>query len=204
MQTILQILADTLLIFLLLGSAFAAAFGLGLVFRAEWCLAFNTAMSRWVSTRRMIRTLERTRDTQRPLYRHHRVIGLAVALGAFYALLVLAGLHDLRPLAQAIGKAGRARVWEVYLDAGRWFLIVGNAFALGVGIALVVRPSLLKGLEAWANRHYSLRPFGKFMETMIYSPDALVAAYPRACGIVIAVAGAWVFANLLALAAARI
>lgn len=204
MQILLQIVSETLLVFLLAGSAFAVLFGLGLVLRANWCLAANTAMSRWISTRRLLRALEQPRDLQRPLYRLHRVLGLLVVLGAAYTLLVLAGLRDLKPLARIFGGARHVLVLEVYFEAARWFLVGGNAFALAVGAILVIRPSLLKGVEAWANRHYSMRAFGKFMETMIYTPDTVVAAYPRACGAIIALAGLWVFASLAGILAARL
>ena len=79
---------------------------------------------------------------------------------------------------------------------GRTFLLIGNTAALLVGIALVVRPSLLKGVETWANRSYSFRALGKFLEAMNYTPDRLVLAYPRVSGALITAGSVWIIASL--------
>ncbi|MGH8703908.1 MAG: hypothetical protein ACREUO_00660, partial [Burkholderiales bacterium] len=75
---IVQIIHKSLVIFLLLGGTFALVLGVGLLLRADWCMRLNEAMSRWISTREALRPLEVPRDTQRVLYRHHRVLGLLV------------------------------------------------------------------------------------------------------------------------------
>ena len=192
----LLLLAKALLIFLLLGSAFGAVFGVGIAVRASWCVRMNELMSRWISTRLMLKPVEVPRDTQRALYRHHRLLGALVLAGAAYALAVLATLPDLRGLAVQLAKRSNPHVMEVYLRAGWAFLLVGNAAALLAGLALLLRPSLLKGVEAWANRSISLRSVGRFLETMNYAPDRLVQTYPRVAGTRIAVGSLWVAAHL--------
>ena len=192
----LLLLAKALLIFLLLGSAFGTVFGVGIAVRANWCVRMNELMSRWISTRLMLKPVEVPRDTQRALYRHHRLLGALVLAGAAYALAVLATLPDLRGLAVQLAKRSNPHVMEVYLRAGWAFLLVGNAAALLAGLALLLRPSLLKGVEAWANRSISLRSVGRFLETMNYAPDRLVQTYPRVAGTLIAVGSLWVAAHL--------
>jgi len=192
----LLLLAKALLIFLLLGSAFGTVFGVGIAVRANWCVRMNELMSRWISTRLMLKPVEVPRDTQRALYRHHRLLGALVLAGAAYALAVLATLPDLRGLAVQLAKRSNPHVMEVYLRAGWAFLLVGNAAALLAGLALLLRPSLLKGVEAWANRSISLRSVGRFLETMNYAPDRLVQTYPRVAGTLIAAGSLWVAAHL--------
>ena len=67
----------------------------------------------------------------------------------------------------------------------RIFLIVGNIAALIAAAVLVFRPSLLKGVEGWADRSYSGRESSEKLDLMRYQPDEFVRARPKVVGAVI-------------------
>ena len=50
---------------------------------------------------------------------------------------------------------------------------------------LVFRPSLLKGVESWADRYYSTRRSTESLDVMRYQPDDFVRSRPRIVGAVV-------------------
>jgi len=65
---------------------------------------------------------------------------------------------------------------------------------------VIVRPSALKWIEAWANRHYSARQATRAWEIPRLGPDSIISANPRLVGVVLCLAGAYI---LLAIGHAR-
>ena len=67
--------------------------------------------------------------------------------------------------------------------------------ALVVGVMLGYFPDALGRLEAYANRWVSTRQLTMGSETMVFSLDRLVEAFPRTAGAMIVVAALYVAAN---------
>jgi hypothetical protein len=55
-----------------------------------------------------------------------------------------------------------------------------------IAAVLVFRPSLLKGVEGWADRYYSTRRSTETLDVMRYQPDDFVRSRPRLVGAVVA------------------
>jgi len=52
---------------------------------------------------------------------------------------------------------GNADLRVILVESLWLFLLLGNALALAASLVVVFRPSLLKGVERWADRFYGLR-----------------------------------------------
>ena len=91
---------------------------------------------------------------------------------------------------------GRPVVLELLFESLRILLIVGNVAALLAAIVLCFRPSLLKGVEAWGDRHYSGRESTKPLDIMRYQPDDFVRARPRVVGAIVVLGSAYVLIAL--------
>ena len=80
----------------------------------------------------------------------------------------------------------------------RIFLIIGNVFALLAAVVLVFRPSLLKGLENWADRNYTYsgRESAEKLNVMRYQPDDFVRARPKVVGTVVLLGSIYALAGL--------
>jgi hypothetical protein len=103
---------------------------------------------RWLLELDLIALLDSRLTIERPLYRHHRVFGAVVIAGALSCFAVLWALQRQSALAGALfGSAGTWGGWAAILAA--WALA---AFALGIGVFALIRPSALKKIEAAANR----------------------------------------------------
>lgn len=84
---------------------------------------------------------DRTRRIERFVYRHHRVFGTAIVLGALLYLWRIASIGLLWP------SAGHS-AWLSGLPA----LTVLHLLVLPFGVVMLIRPSLLKRVEQVSNR----------------------------------------------------
>lgn len=83
--------------------------------------------------------LDRQWHLERLLYRHHRLVGIAIMGGAAFFIWQVLG----RGLLSALPPAWHP-LW--------WTLVAGNALNIAIGAVLTVRPSRLKPVESLANR----------------------------------------------------
>lgn len=190
------IVQQTIFVFLLIGSAFALAAGLLLVLNSERAFRIGERMNRWVSTRSALRPLEEQRSISRPLYRMHRLVGTLICAGALYALIVLGTPYGEMAIVKSLSGLGPPRFASWASESLRIVLLVGNLGALVFGIVFIVRPSALKGLEAWADRRISGRKATKPLEEVRLSTDRFVRAHPTLVGWVVTLGSLYVLVNL--------
>lgn len=178
----IQTLGPVLYIVLLAGAVVGLVIGLLLLVDSARVLRWNAYLNTWYSTRRAMHALDQPVELKRVVYRWHRVIGVLVLAGALVTLDALLFGFTTRVLVRAFRDLGNAVVLEVVFETVRLFLIVGNVAALLAALVLVFRPSLLKGVEAWADRYYSGRESTEVLDVMRYQPDELVRSQPKVVG----------------------
>ena len=91
---------------------------------------------------------------KRALYRTHRIVGLVLFAGALFTLDRLWFRYEPGVIARIFEGWGHGELRTVFAEAAHLFLLAGNALALLLAVLVVFRPSLLKGLEHWADRVY--------------------------------------------------
>ncbi|MBI5612121.1 MAG: hypothetical protein HY942_03495 [Gammaproteobacteria bacterium] len=166
------LLTKTLLMLLITGSMAGLIVGVWMLFRPQSFLRVNQFLSQWHSTRKATKPLMVSRRTEHFVYRHHRPVGLLILAGSTYVLYALVYYYDRKKLGAAIfGDAYFAPLAEWLVPGLTLALGVGVLFAMGIGGFLLIRPSLLKGFEAWANRWVSLRRAGRVWDEMHEGPD---------------------------------
>ncbi len=190
------IVGQTLFIVVLAGAALGLVIGLVLLVDSARVLRWNAALSRWISTREATRPLDASHDIKRYVYRTHRVIGLLVVAGALYSLDILTFGFQSGALVRAFRDLGNQGVLGMAVDTVRVFLIVGNVAALAAGVVLCFRPSLLKGIEAWADRSYATREPATALDEMRLQPDRWVSSHPRLAGLLVLAGSAFILFSL--------
>jgi hypothetical protein len=105
-----------------------------------------------MSWRNLLRRLDEPRDVKRAVYRGHRIVGLALFAGALYAFDELWFRYEPGVLARILQGWGKGELGAVLLETLWLFLLAGNLAALAAALVVIFRPSLLKGLERWADR----------------------------------------------------
>ena len=190
------ILQQTIFIFLLAGSIFALAAGLLLIFNGEKAFRIADRMNRWVSTRAALRPLEEHRSISRPLYRMHRLVGALICAGALYALVVLGTPYGEMTIMKSLSGLGPPRFASWISESLRIILLAGNFGALLFGLVFIVRPSALRGLEAWVDRRISGRKATKPLEEVRLPADRFARGHPRLIGVLVALGSLYVMVNL--------
>lgn len=180
----------------ILGAALGVVIGVLLLVDASRVLRWNERLSRWVSTRAASDALDRPRDIKPAIYGAHRVFGLLVVAGSLYTLDALNFDYDSQGLARAFRDLGNLGLLGIAFEAARVFLFVGNLAALGAGIVLCFRPSVLKGLETWADRSFRSPAARLDTDAMRYEPDQWVGAHPRLAGSLVLLGSAYVLFQL--------
>lgn len=190
-QFLEAIVLQTAYIVFLAGAALAVLLGILLLLDSPRVLRWNAVLSRWVSTRDAMRPLDEPRDIKRFVYRHHRILGVLVVAGALYSLDVLTFGFQTGALSRVFRGLANQSLLGILFDTLRLFLIAANLLAVVAGLALAFRPSLLKGIEAWADRSYSTPSDGR-MDEMRFQLDQWVSAHPKIAGTLVAAGGGFI------------
>lgn len=141
--------------FLLGVSVLGVLAGLLLILRPQLMLAVNRSASRWISTHRLNLMLDHSVSVEHWFYRHHRVFGMIAVLGAAYLFIHFGLLFDKAAVLQRFSGHAPLRLLEGLLDALVLCTLLGAAVAFMTGMFLWLRPSLLRGIEASANKWVS-------------------------------------------------
>jgi hypothetical protein len=191
-----QIVNQTVLIFLVVGAAFAFIAGLMLLFNSKRAFAIGDRLDRWVSTRAAMRPLDRHHNISRPMYRMHRLSGALICAGSLYALAILGTPEGAAAIGKSLSGLGSKYFAAWVSDSLRIALLLGNACAFVFGVIFIVRPSLLKGLEAWADRSISGRKATKPLEDSHHPADRFTREHPRLVGALVVLGSLYVLLNM--------
>lgn len=186
-QTVRVWLAQSMVIFFLIGGVFLLAVGLGLMINGAGSLRFFGSMNRWVSMRRATRSLEIPRDTRPTVQKFRYWLAAIFIAGGAYAIYGLLTWFNTAAVIALLNLNYFHPVYAAWLaDALRWILIVGNVTAIVAGIMLAFFPAALVALEARGSSWFSERQAVRGADTMrVTSLDSWVAAYPRPAGVII-------------------
>ncbi len=193
-----EIALQSFLILLLLGAVVGLCLGIGMFFRPERVLALNHRLNKWFSTLRFSRIMDATYHIERPVYRYHRVFGAALLAWVGYILYSLWFRYD-KSATLNIFKETNPQLVAWLLDSTVLLLTLTSIVALLTAVCLVVRPSLLRGIEAWANQWFPTRPLGKVgkpMETMRMWPDEGTERHPRVTALLLVLGSLYVLMSL--------
>ena len=195
-EFLIGIVGQALLTAIVLGALLGLAVGVLLLLDTARVLRWNERLSRWISTREAAQRFDRPHDIKRFVYRAHRVIGVLVVAGSLYCLDVLTFGFAPGALARAFRDLGSVSLLEATFESTRLFLLVGNVAALAAGIVLCFRPSLLKGIELWADRTYAAREHSAALDQMRFQPDLWVSRHPQLTGALVLAGSAFILFSL--------
>lgn len=187
---------EGLLAALVLGLAASVLVSALLLAAPQRLLAINRRASRWIDTSRHLQILERPLMLERLFYRHHRVLGAGLALGAGYVLWRWAGAYDRDAVVALLDRHWIAAGLDWIVGAVEALTVGLHLLILAMGLVIFLRPSLLKNLERAANRWHP-GPSSERLDAVIDAVDRGVAIYPRLAGLVLFGASLWSLATLL-------
>jgi hypothetical protein len=189
-----DILWRSLAIFLLIGASAGVAVSLLLIVNPQLMKRINSVANHWVSTRNMERWLDNSISVERAIYHHHRVLGLAVILGSGYFLMYFGWQVD---KAVAMKTFSGLLANQVLLEMLLQFLLllarIAGAMTLVVGLFLLLRPSLLRGVEELANQWVSARRITKVMDVPRDQVERFVDRHTARIGWLLLIGSSYLF-----------
>ena len=191
-----RIISDTFLWVALLGGVLGVLTGVALIFNSALVVRLSDKMNVWISTREAMQVLEEPVEIERTVYRWHRLIGALILAGALFTLYVLLWRFNGPQVVEALTKLLELGVAKWIAESLRVFFVLVNIAALVIAVVMIVRPSALKGVEAWANRQYSPCRRAHALDIPRVGPDSLLRTRPRLLGMVLALAGLYVVFSL--------
>ena len=188
-------LLQGLAVVLVLGLLAALFVGVMLLARPQALFALNQRLSRWIDTRAVFSMLDQPRHLERFFYRHHRLLGAAIMLGATYVLWQWAFHYERAEVVALLGRRWRAAGLDWLAPALEVALVGLHAAILVVGMLIFFRPSLLKGVEQAANR-WQDGPATSRLDSVVDGLDDAFEGHPRVSGLLLVVSAAWCLAAL--------
>lgn len=181
-NTLNIILWQTLAIFLLVGAAMGVTLSLLLIFKPHLAARLNRAANRWISTQHVNNLLDRSMNIEHWFYRHHRVLGVLIIIGACYILVYFGLLFDRAATLPRLSGYMHPVLLEILLDTLVLASLTGGAVALFVGLFLWLRPSMLRGIEESANKWVCTDCAARMLDAPRDQVEQLVAAHAKRVG----------------------
>ncbi len=199
MQPIIQSwLLQSFVIFLIIGSLAGMAVGVLLLLKPEALQRMGLQLNRWISTRHLDQSMERTVNLDPWFYRYRRMGGTLIILGAVYVLYYFTvSMERAGAIADLAGYFKLpASLIGALLDALVLSSILGALCAALVGLFLILRPSMLRDFERVANQWVSLRRAMKPVEIRREGVDEYVFQRARLAGILLVLGSFYVLVML--------
>lgn len=195
---LLGALREGLFASLCLGLACACLWGLWLLAAPAAALRFAAAADRWVGSEPWFERLNRRIETSRWVYRHHRLVGGLITIAASVSLARWATAYDRDVVLATLGRGLQASGMDWIVPALEAIFVSFNVLFLAVGLMVLIRPSLLKLPERYANRWVEVSADSALDRR--YDPlTATLKHHPRPIGTLIALVCGSLFWQLLAL-----
>lgn len=173
------------------------AYGFFMVLVPGATLRASAGLDRRYSSRKALRPLEIPRTSEQFFYRYHRLAGgvLLISVFAFFVVYLLDFPRD-TVLSKIAGVWGRPMA-GIVLESLEAFFVGANALIGVFAVIMILRPSLLKPLEARANRWISTRKALRRVEEERRPLDNLVQRFPRMTGFLVLLASGYIAAGIL-------
>ena len=199
MTIVTALLLRTLLLILVLGSVAGLLTGAVLILRPDWLLRASKRLNRWVSTRKLSLSLERTIHVDHLFYRYRRLSGAFIMLGGVYMLYFFMITFDKAGVLYVLSNATIPTALMRGLLDGLVLIGISSAvIALIVSLFLLFRPSKLRNLEFSANKSASLRRALKPLEIPRSGVDEYVFSRGYIVGALLVLGSLYTIAGLMA------
>jgi len=191
MSIVQEILLRFFLILLCVGSLAGVLLGAGMLWKPDRVANWNQFFSQWVSADKVHEQLDRPRWIERYFYRHHRVVGAALLIGAIFVVYVFLFSKKMRRIS-AVMASGSPGLWDALVG----MLLIGSVLAALVGLVVLARPSLLREIEKSSNRWIATEGMVKLFDGMHYSFDQGLLRHRKTAGVLMIAGGLYILIAL--------
>lgn len=166
-----------------------------LVFPASF-LRVGHSLSRWVTTEEYFEYLDKPRYQERLIYKHHRLTGSLIVLGALYTLVMLILNVDIASVSDKLPVVINP-YWSVWFYSTTYYLLTGaNMLAVLVGVVIFARPSMLKGIEQSLNKWVVTEQRLKKLDESHEIALEVLPGNPRLFGLAVTLGGLYIIMSM--------
>lgn len=191
LQILREVLLHSFLVLLVIGSAVSVFVGAFLLLSPDRARRLNQAMSRWVDTHRFGDALDKPRRVEKFIYRHHRVVGALITVGALYVLNFFLLTPNARNIA-AMLNVNRLGLMDSLVS----MFVIGSVLATAIGLMMMLKPSILRELEQMANRWISTDIVTRFFNAKHQGADGFILRYGKFFAPLFIVGGGYTFVRI--------
>jgi len=171
--------------------------GVLMIFKPSVIINLNKKPINFLMFRRSMRALDIPRYIDYVFYRHHKLIGTIITFTSIYMLYYFTLIYDADIISGLVHGSKYADIVKMLANTLQLFLLLTGIFTLIIGVIMVVRPSMLKGFEAWSNRWISTYQIPGLLSADRDQVNQLVYKYPRLVGIIIITLGLYAAIGLI-------
>jgi hypothetical protein len=176
---------------LLILGLLVVAVGMWMLILPQHFLKTSAKLGIWVSTEDYFNTLDKPHYQERIIYKHHRIFGVLIVLGASYTLAVLLNM-DLETIRTNVVNTVNSN-WMDWINSAVFILIIfGNSIAIVFGIIMFARPSMLKDIENRLNKWIPTEEKLKKLDEVHEVPATILTGKPRLCGLIVVLGGVYI------------
>jgi hypothetical protein len=190
-HVLLQLMALSSIVGLIAGAA--------LIVRPDWLVQMGKFSNRWISTRKVDRSLEQWVNLDKWFFQHHRASGSLMLAGAAWVIGFFIFSFDKQSTLAVLSRGNNVSppLIEALIESFMLISLAGALFAVAVGLLLLLRPGLLSGLEQGTNQWLSLRKTLKPVEIPRSGVDEYVFRNGRLAGTLLLLGSIYIMAGLL-------
>lgn len=174
--------------------------GTALILRPAWLAQWGKRANRWVSTRKVDKSLESWISLDKWFYQYHRLTGGLMLAGALWVIayfIIAFNRHGTAALFFRDTHFLPPELVDILLDLFVIICMGGAAFSLLVGSMLLLIPAVLRDFEQWTNQLLSLRKALKPVEVPRPGVDEYVIRHARPAGVLLLLGSLYILAALL-------
>ena len=177
--------------FLFILGLLVTAVGLWMLISPQQFLKTGMLLSKWVGTEGYFTSLDKPHYQERVFYKHHRVVGGMIVLGAAYTLAVLLKV-DMETIRPNLFNRNFSNVTDWLYSAAHFLIVGGNILAIVFGIVMFTRPSMLKNLEERMNKWIPTEEKLKKLDEIHNMPANILPGKPRLWGLIVILCGLYI------------
>jgi hypothetical protein len=156
-----------------------------LMFSPRLTQNLSDILNRSVNVDKRLEYLDKDIQISDFFYRHHIVMGSILMAGSAFSLFFLFFSLDVSKFA-GIFFGSRANIFiaELVVSAITWIGKVGCLIGLAIGLLMVFKPDLMKGIESRLNSWFETKPMIEKFDKSSHDIDSFIFRHPIAVGLV--------------------
>ena len=156
---------------------------------------YSKKLNQWISTTDFFNLLDKPRHIERRIYHYHRIFGLLISFGAAYSLFVFLFDMDIQKISDTLPVLINPSTSEWLYEMIYYLLVCADGLALLAGVIVLIRPSLLKGLETLANKWVTSDKYTKSLDRTHSIPEHILPGNVRIFGLIVFIGGVYIMVN---------